>query len=108
VIRGLCEGREVTYEGAQLRLDWAEPNYHLPVWIAGYGPKALELTGRVADGAIIQLADPSLMSWCVGLLRQGARGAGRDPRSVAVMAAAPAHLGTANARSTRSAGFPPS
>src|SRR5256712_10686462 len=92
VIRDLCEGREVTYEGTKLHLDWAE-KYRLPVWIAGYGPKALELTGRVADGAIIQLADPSLVGWCVGLLRQGARAAGRDPNDVAVMAAAPAHLG---------------
>ena len=93
VIRELCEGREVAYEGATLHLDWAEPKYDLPVWIAGYGPKALELTGRVADGAIIQLADPSLVGWCVGLLRQGARNAGRDPNDVAIMAAAPAHLG---------------
>src|SRR5207249_11669484 len=92
VIRDLCEGREVTYEGAKLHLDWAG-KYRLPVWIAGYGPKALELTGRVADGAIIQLADPSLVGWCVGLPRQGARAAGRDPSTVAVMAAAPAHLG---------------
>jgi probable F420-dependent oxidoreductase len=92
VIRELCEGREVSYEGAKLRLDWAG-TYRLPVWIAGYGPKALELTGRVADGAIIQLADPSLVGWCVGLLRNGARAAGRDPNAVAVMAAAPAHLG---------------
>jgi alkanesulfonate monooxygenase SsuD/methylene tetrahydromethanopterin reductase-like flavin-dependent oxidoreductase (luciferase family) len=83
----------VTYEGAKLRLDWAEHKYRLPVWIAGYGPKALELTGRVADGAIIQLADPSLVGWCIGLLRAGARAAGRDPNAVAVMAAAPAHLG---------------
>jgi probable F420-dependent oxidoreductase len=92
VIRELCEGREVSYEGANLHLDWVG-KYRLPVWIAGYGPKALELTGRVADGAIIQLADPSLVGWCVGLLRKGARVAGRDPNAVAVMAAAPAHLG---------------
>ena len=93
VIRDLCEGREVTYEGAKLRLEWCDKSYRLPVWIAGYGPKALELTGRVADGAIIQLADPSLVGWCVGLLRQGARAARRDPNAVSVMAAAPAHLG---------------
>jgi probable F420-dependent oxidoreductase len=92
VIRDLCEGREVSYEGTKLRLEWAE-KHRLPVWIAGYGPKALELTGRIADGAIIQLADPSLVGWCVGLLREGARKAKRDPGSVTVMAAAPAHLG---------------
>src|SRR3989454_6894915 len=92
VIRDLCEGRAVTYEGTALTMEWV-PRHKLPVWIAGYGPKALELTGRIADGAIIQLAEQSLGGWCVGLLRQGARAAGRDPNDVAVMAAAPAHLG---------------
>src|SRR5918911_243130 len=42
VIRELCEGRAVGYEGTELRLAWAEP-FDLPVWIAGYGPKALAL-----------------------------------------------------------------
>src|SRR5256886_9297791 len=92
VIRDLCEGRAVTYEGTKLRFDWA-PKHRLPVWIAGYGPKALELTGRIADGAIIQLADPSLVGWFIGLLRDGARKAGRDASAVSVMVAAPAHVG---------------
>ena len=92
VIRDLCEGREVTYEGTTLRFAWA-PQHRLPVWIAGYGPKALEVTGRVADGAIVQLADPSLVEWCIGLLRAGARSSGRDEGAVAVMVAAPAHVG---------------
>src|SRR5205814_1718479 len=47
VIRDLCEGREVVYEGTTLRFDWTGKQ-RLPVWIAGYGPKALELTGRIA------------------------------------------------------------
>ncbi|HUG56416.1 MAG TPA: TIGR03842 family LLM class F420-dependent oxidoreductase [Candidatus Limnocylindrales bacterium] len=92
VIRELCEGRAVEYEGRTLRLPWAPP-HRLPVWVAGYGPKALGLTGRIADGAVIQIADPSLVAWCVGLLREGARGAGRDPNAVRVMVAAPAHVG---------------
>ena len=97
-IRDLCEGRTVRYQGTDLTLDWVEP-YDLPVWIAGYGPKALALTGRIADGVIIQLADPSLVRWCVGLLRDGARAAKRDPNAVKVMVAAPAHVGSkANVR----------
>src|SRR5881296_4671480 len=56
VIRDLCEGRAVTYEGTALTMEWV-PRHKLPVWIAGYGPKALELTGKIADGAIIQIAD---------------------------------------------------
>ena len=92
VIRDLCEGRAVRYEDTDLKLDWAKP-YDLPVWIAGYGPKALAITGKIADGAIVQIADPSLVRWCVGLLRDGARAAGRDPNEVRVMVAAPAHVG---------------
>src|SRR5437868_640132 len=89
VIRELAEGRPVAHEDATLRLDWA-PKYRLPVWIAGYGPKALEITARIADGAIIQLADPSLVGWCVGLIRDGAAKAGRDPSEIQTMAAAAA------------------
>jgi len=92
VIRELCEGRPVEYEGTTLRLTWAEA-HRLPVWIAGYGPKALALTGRIADGAVIQIADPALVGWCAGLLREGASAAGRGPDEVGVMCAAPAHVG---------------
>jgi len=92
MIRDLAEGREVSYDGTPVRLGWA-PAHRLPVWIAGYGPKALAVTGRIADGAILQMGDPELIGWCVGLLRAGAREAGRNADDIAVMAAAPAHVG---------------
>ena len=92
VIRALVEGRSIEFEGATLELPWAS-GYRLPVWIAGYGPVALKLTGRVADGAMLQIGDPDLVRWFVSQVRASAREAGRDPNSVAVMAAAPAHVG---------------
>ncbi len=104
-IRELCEGRSIEYEGTKLQLDWA-PKHKLPVWIAGYGPKALGATGRVADGAIIQIADPELVRWCVGHLHEGARRAGRDPRALRVQAAAPAHIGPRAAVRDRVRWFP--
>jgi probable F420-dependent oxidoreductase len=92
VIRALVEGRSIEFEGAMLELPWAS-GYRLPVWIAGYGPVALKLTGRIADGAMLQIGDPDLVRWFVSQVRASARDAGRDPDSVAVMAAAPAHVG---------------
>jgi alkanesulfonate monooxygenase SsuD/methylene tetrahydromethanopterin reductase-like flavin-dependent oxidoreductase (luciferase family) len=68
VIRDLVEGRAVTYEGTEIQLTWAG-KWSLPVWVAGYGPMALAMTGRVADGLILQLADPDLIRWFVSLLR---------------------------------------
>jgi probable F420-dependent oxidoreductase len=91
-IKALAEGRSVVYDDAEVRLPWATQNEaqpRLPVWVAGYGPKALALAGRVADGVILQFADPHLISWCMGFVRQGAEAVGRDPASIKIMAAAP-------------------
>jgi probable F420-dependent oxidoreductase len=92
LIRDLVEGRSVNQDGADLHLTWTRGD-RLPVWIAGYGPKALEVTARIADGVILQLADPDLIRWFVDQLREFARQAGRDPNAIKVMAAAPAHVG---------------
>jgi probable F420-dependent oxidoreductase len=92
VIRALVEGRSIEYEGTMLELTWAGGG-RLPVWIAGYGPVALKLTGRVADGSMLQIGDPDLVRWFVTQVRDSAVLTGRDPGSVKVMAAAPAHIG---------------
>jgi len=91
-IRDLVEGRSTEYEGASMELPWTG-RWQLPVWIAGYGPMALALAGRIADGLILQLADPDLVRWMVGLMRASAEQAGRSPASIRVQAAAPAHVG---------------
>jgi probable F420-dependent oxidoreductase len=92
VIRALAEGRPIEHEGATLQLPWSA-GHRLPVWIAGYGPVALKMTGRIADGAMLQIADPDLVRWFAGQVHDSAREAGRDPGAVKIMAAAPAHVG---------------
>jgi alkanesulfonate monooxygenase SsuD/methylene tetrahydromethanopterin reductase-like flavin-dependent oxidoreductase (luciferase family) len=59
------------------------------VWVAGYGPKALRTAGRIGDGVILQFADPDLIDWCLGFVREGAKEAGRDFSKFEVMSAAP-------------------
>jgi alkanesulfonate monooxygenase SsuD/methylene tetrahydromethanopterin reductase-like flavin-dependent oxidoreductase (luciferase family) len=61
--------------------------------VAAYGPKALTLAGRVADGVILQLADPAVIEWCLGFVRAGAEAAGRDPEAIHVQCAAPLLIG---------------
>ena len=91
-IRDLVEGRSTEYEGASMELPWTG-RWQLPVWIAGYGPMALALAGRIADGLILQLADPDLVRWMVDLMHASAEQVGRSPASIRVQAAAPAHVG---------------
>jgi probable F420-dependent oxidoreductase len=90
LIRDLAAGREVAYDGVNIRLKWAE--HELPIWVAGYGPKALRAAGRVADGVIIQLADPAIIKWCLQFVREGAQEAGRSFDDIQIQAAAPAFI----------------
>lgn len=105
VIRALVEGRPIEFEGAMLELPWTK-GHQLPVWIAGYGPVALKLTGRIADGAMLQIGDPDLIRWFVSQVRASAVEAGRDPNAVLVMAAAPAHVGDLAEGRDRTRWFP--
>jgi probable F420-dependent oxidoreductase len=88
LIKELASGREAQIDGHPLRLDWAAP-YEVPAWVAGYGPKVLGLAGQIADGVILQFADPNLIKWCLGFVHEGAKAAGRDPKAIKVQAAAP-------------------
>jgi alkanesulfonate monooxygenase SsuD/methylene tetrahydromethanopterin reductase-like flavin-dependent oxidoreductase (luciferase family) len=62
VIKGLACGETVELHGRELSIPWVVDGA-LEVWMAAYGPKALELAGRQADGLILQLADPYLVEW---------------------------------------------
>jgi probable F420-dependent oxidoreductase len=105
VIRALVEGRSIEYEGTMLELAWASGT-RLPVWIAGYGPVALKLTGRIGDGAMLQIGDPDLIRWFASQVRTSAVEAGRDADAVLVMAAAPAHVGDIADARDRTRWFP--
>ena len=62
------------------------------MWIAGYGPRALALTGEHGDGFILQLADPDIAAWTIKAVKTAAEQAGRDPDSITICVAAPAYV----------------
>ncbi len=91
VVRELANGRAVDHQGSTLRLPWAGDST-LDIWVAAYGPKALQLAGEVGDGFILQLADPDIAAWTISRVRSAAEQAGRDPDSVRFCVAAPAYV----------------
>lgn len=93
VIRELANSRPVDYRGTEVRFPWSQGS-ELEVWMAAYGPKALALTGQVADGFILQLADLDIAAWMIGAVRQAATDAGRDPDEITICVAAPMYIGT--------------
>ncbi len=92
VIKGMAEGREVEYNGTKQQIPWSSGS-QLDIWMAAYGPRALQLCGEQADGFILQLADPHIAEWTIAAVRRAAAEAGRDPDDLYICVAAPAYVG---------------
>jgi probable F420-dependent oxidoreductase len=93
MIKDFMNGRPVEWNGKELQLKWVRPELpDIPMWVAGYGPKALAVAGRVGDGVVIQLADPVVIQWIMDTARKSAEEAGRDPSELKCIVSAPSHI----------------
>ena len=94
MVQQLVAGESIEIDGSMISLPWVQNGSHLPMWGAGYGPRALDTIGREADGFILQLADPHIFEWMTGAVNQAAADAERSLGSVAHCVAAPAYVGS--------------
>jgi probable F420-dependent oxidoreductase len=93
MIKDFMNGRAVEWNDKELQLKWVRPELpEIPMWVAGYGPKALAVAGRVGDGVVIQLADPVIIQWIMDTARKAAEEAGRDPSELKCIVSAPSHI----------------
>lgn len=85
-VRGLLANETVTMHGEYVDLDGVELDYihqerrpkDVPIYIGATGPKMLELTGEIADGAVLNyLVAPSYNERALERLAAGAAKAGR-------------------------------
>jgi probable F420-dependent oxidoreductase len=93
VIKGLVAGETVVYKEQEIKMPWVGEGWDLPMWAAGYGPKALATIGQHADGFILQLGDPQIVEWTMAAVREAASEAGRNPDDIAICVVAPAYVG---------------
>ncbi len=94
VVKGLVRGEERQYGDVPnpIQFPWST-EYELPVWVAAYGPKALDSAGRMGDGLILQVAEPKICKWLADQAKAAGEKAGRDMSNYRVMSAAPAYTG---------------
>lgn len=88
VIRRVWSGeRNLRFDGEHYRLAGAHsgpvPAHDIGIWLGAYGPRALELTGRLADGWVPSLRNdmPRVVDM-VQRLDDAAQAAGRDPAEI--------------------------
>ena len=85
IIRGLWSGPAFSFAGTRYRTEAADlepkPAHHIPVWLGTFGPRALAVTGRLADGWIPSLGynPPEQLPAMRDQVLAAARAAGRDP-----------------------------
>ncbi len=87
-VRALLAGDgPVTYQGDHVHLDGVELDYvhqerrpkDVPIYIGATGMQMMELTGRLADGVVLNyMVDPTYNREAMDALERGARAAGRD------------------------------
>ncbi|ONI91659.1 LLM class F420-dependent oxidoreductase [Actinosynnema sp. ALI-1.44] len=65
VIRKLHSGDEVTHHGDHYTVENARihtlPDHPVPIYVSGFGPKAVQLAGRIGDGFICVMPDADLL-----------------------------------------------
>ena len=93
MIKPFMNGEQVSWHDTDIELAWVRPDLPpIEMHVAGYGPRALAVAGRVGDGVIIQLADPDIIQWIMGTARAAAEEAGRDPDALKCIVCAPSHI----------------
>ncbi|WP_103340618.1 LLM class flavin-dependent oxidoreductase [Amycolatopsis sp. CA-126428] len=88
IIRGLWAGEPEVFDGREFSVREARieprPAHRIPIWLGTYGPRALELTGQLADGWLPSFGRIDLPRAVEmrDVVRKAAAGAGRDPGSI--------------------------
>ncbi len=88
ILRSLWSQRTTTFEGTQFTVREAAidplPEHPIPIWLGSYGPRALALTGELADGWVPSLGRIGLAKAVEmrEVVRAAAVAAGRDPDDI--------------------------
>jgi probable F420-dependent oxidoreductase len=93
MIKPFMNGETVSWNDTEIELAWARRDLPpIEMYVAGYGPRALAVAGRIGDGVVIQLADPDIIAWIMSTARAAAVQAGRDPAALKCIVCAPSHI----------------
>jgi len=91
VIRQLLAGKVVDFDGKvvkakKLQLNFKPTRRSIPIYIAGRGPKILELAGEIADGVIIgALASKNTLAYAMQKIQNGLARSKRSTQDIDVV-----------------------
>ena len=98
-IRAIWQGPQAEVDGQHLQLRGAtitpRPAQPIPIWLGAYGPRMLDLVGRVADGWLpsMPFAPPERLRGMRERVVAAAEAAGRDPAGITFAYNVVVHVG---------------
>ncbi len=88
VIRKLATGEKIDYNGKMIKISdmqipWAAKK-PFPIFVAGNGPKMLQLAGAVADGVLMAHMPAEYTSYAKTKILEGAKTTNRNPEKIVI------------------------
>jgi len=90
IVRAAMHGDKLNFEGKfftaqNFKLAFKPAGRVIPIYLAAFGPKMTRLAGRMTDGVLINMANPSEIRRITEEVRSGAEEAGKDPARMEII-----------------------
>jgi len=90
IVGAAMRGEKLNFDGEyfsaqNFKMAFKPSGRKIPMYLAAFGPKMTRLAGKIADGVLINMANPTEIRRITGEMRAGALEAGKDPANAEVI-----------------------
>ena len=90
IVRQAIHGEKLDFDGKYFtshgfKMAFKARAGSIPIYVAAFGPQMTRLAGKLSDGVLINMANPSEIRRIAAEARKGAEEAGRDPSRVEII-----------------------
>jgi alkanesulfonate monooxygenase SsuD/methylene tetrahydromethanopterin reductase-like flavin-dependent oxidoreductase (luciferase family) len=90
IVRRAMRGEKLDFEGKYFssqafKMAFKPGKDPIPVYLAAFGPKMTRLAGRITDGVLINMANPTEIRRIADEVKSGAEEAGKDPAALEII-----------------------
>jgi len=90
LVRQAMSGEKLNFDGRffsshGFKMAFRPSGRTLPIYLAAFGPRMSRLAGKLTDGVLINMADPTEIRRIVAEARRGAGEAGKDPEGLEII-----------------------
>ena len=90
IVRAAMRGEKLNFTGKyfsaqNFKMAFKPSGRRIPIYLAAFGPQMTRLAGRIADGVLINMANPTEIRRIAEEVRAGATEAGKDPAEMEII-----------------------